>query len=117
MAFLRKLQRPAEGALDRPDACDPAFGEKYPALHEYLTRSRDDSGKTRQTASLTVYGHSGRFKAFLNDRDSGASLGVESDAFTGLLAALEAELESDAPSWFWRQGTGDQGGKKKSRGG
>lgn len=104
MAFLRRLQRPAQGSLDRPDPVDSELAGKFPALHEYLTRSRDDEGKARQTASLTVYGHAGAFKGFLNDRDSGGSLGVQSDSLAGLLRALEAELESDAPSWFWRQG-------------
>jgi hypothetical protein len=91
------------------------MAKRYPALHEYLTASRDPEGKVRQTCSLAIYGHLGRFKAFLNDRDCGAAIGVESDSVAGLLGALEAELESDAPSWFWRQGQGENGGKKKGR--
>lgn len=117
MGFLRRLQRPAENSVDKPDAHDPQLADKYPALHEHLTRSRDDEGKRRQTCSLTVYGHLGGFKAFLNDRDSGGSLGVQSDSFTGLLAALEAELESDSPSWFWREGGPKHPAKNRGKGG
>lgn len=115
VAFLRKLQRPAQGSLDRPDAVDPQMVAVYPALHEHLTRTRDDDGAVRQTCSLTVFGHAGGFKAFLNDRDSGGSIGVQSDSFTGLLKALEAELESDAPSWFWRQAPESGGGKGRGK--
>jgi hypothetical protein len=107
VAFLRKLQRPAPGSVDKPDAHDPELAAKFPAVHEHLTRSRDDDGKARQTSSLTVYGQQGGLRAFLNDRDSGASLGVTAGTLQGLLAALEAELESPEPSWFWRNG-GDQ---------
>lgn len=115
MAFLRKLQRPAQGALDKPDPVDPEISSKFPALHEHLTRSVDDEGKRRQTCSLTLYGASGGFRAFLNDRDSGASLGVVSDSIQGLLRALEAELESDAPNWYWREGAQGQGGGKRGK--
>jgi hypothetical protein len=116
MAFLRKLSRPAQGALDKPDPVDQDMAAHFPALHEHLTRSRDDEGKPRQTCSLTLYGQPGGFRAFLNDRDSGGSLGVVADSVTGLLRALEAELESDAPNWYWRQGSDGQpgrGGKKR----
>lgn len=114
VSFLRKLTRPAQGSLDRPDASDPELASRFPALHEHLTCSRDAEGKPRQTCSLTVYGQAGAFKAFLNDRDSGGSLGVQAGTLAGLLGALEAELESEAPSWFWRQGS--ESGSAKSRG-
>lgn len=115
MGFLRKLTRPAEGAVDRPEANDPQIAASHPALHDHLTRLRNDDGSARQTCSLTLYGQAGRFKAFLNDRDSGASLGVESDSIGGLLRALEAELESDAPSWFWREGGGSHPAKNRGK--
>ena len=114
MAFLRKLTRPTQGALDRPDPVDQELAAKFPVLHAHLTRTRDDDNQVRQTCSLTFYGHAGAFKGFLNDRDSGGSLGVQADSLAGLLRALEAELESDSPSWFWRQGT-DREGKQERR--
>lgn len=116
MGFLRKLTRPPQGHLAKPDGCDPELIKKFPAFHEWLTRQLDDDGKPRQTASFTVYGVPGGFRGFLNDRDTGASLSAESDSFKGLLAALEGELESEAPHWFWRQPQGQQGGKKKGKG-
>lgn len=115
MAFLRKLTRPQQGALDRPDPVDQELASKFPALHEHLTRTKDDDGKARQTCSLTVFGHAGVFKAFLNDRDSGGSIGVQADSLAGLLRALEAELESDSPSWFWRQGGEAHPAKNRGR--
>jgi len=115
MAFLRKLTRPAQGALDKPDPVDQELASKFPALHEHLTRSTDDDGKRRQTSSLTLYGQAGGFRAFLNDRDSGASLGVVADSVAGLLRALEAELESDSPNWFWREGGGAHPGKNRGK--
>lgn len=115
VAFLRKLQRPAQGAVDKPDAHDPELAGKFPALHEHLTRSRDDDGKPRQTCSLTIYGQQGAFRAFLNDRDSGASLGVTGGTLQGLLGALEAELESPEPNWFWRQGGDSHPAKNRGK--
>lgn len=116
MSFLRRLQRPSEAAVDRAVAHDPQLAGKYPALHEYLTAVVGPDGKRRQTSSLTVYSQQGRFRGFLNDRDSGGSLGAESDSFTGLLGALEAELESDSPNWFWREG-GSKHPAKNRKGG
>lgn len=116
MAFLRKLQRPEPGTLDRPDAADPKLAAAYPALCEHLCRSRDDDGKPRQTCSLTLFGASGGFRGFLNDRDSGASIAVHSESFTGLLAALEADLQSDSPHWTWRPDVDGKKGRKSGRG-
>ena len=116
MAFVRRLQRPAQGSLDKPDAHDPELAAKFPALAEHLTRSTDDEGKPRQTCSLTLYGSPGGFRAFLNERDSGASLAVTGGTLAGILAALEAELESPEPAWYWRNNqpsTGAPGRKKK----
>jgi len=112
VAFLRKLTRPQPGALDRPDTADPKLASAYPALCEHLCRTRDDDGQPRQTCSLTLFGAQGGFRAFLNDRDTGAAIAVTADAFTGILAALEAELQSDHPNWHWRpEGNGKGAGK------
>ena len=102
VSFLRKVQRPESGQTDRPDASDPQLAKLYPALSEHLCRSRDDDGVQRQTCSLTVFGAAGGFRAFLNDRDSGASIAVFSESFSGILSALECDLQCDHPNWYFR---------------
>jgi hypothetical protein len=114
VAFLRKLQRPEHPGLDRPDTVDPKLAGAYPALSEHLCRTRDDDGQPRQTCSLTIFGAAGGFRGFLNDRDTGAAIAVTADTFTGLLAALEADLQSDRPNWTWRP---ESNGKGKGKGG
>lgn len=113
---IRKLSRPQQGAVDRPCANDQELARKFPHLHQHLTLNVYEDGSPRQTCSLTVFAQSGRFRAFLNDRDSGGSIGVEGEGLQGLLRALEAELASPQPSWFWRQDGGQSGRTKGKRG-
>lgn len=117
LSFIRKLSRPAASDVAVCDPVDPDFSKSHAALHEHLASSVDAEGKRRQTCSLTVYGVPGRFKGFLNDRDSGGAIGVEAGTFYGILEALEAELESDNPSWFWREGAKGGPRTKKGKGG
>lgn len=113
VSFLRKLSRPVQGSVDRPDASDPKLASKFPALLEHITCSKGSDGAARQTCSLTIFGAPGGFRAYLNDRDSGAAIMVSADRFEGILSALEAELQSESPSWFWRPENGNGKGKKR----
>jgi len=117
VAYLRKLQRPEPGAAQRPDGSDPKLHASYPALCEHLLRTTDDDGQPRQTCSFTVFGVPGGFRGFLNDRDSGAAISAFSETFVGLLAGLEADLQSDQPGWYFRpEGNGKGTGKGRKGG-
>lgn len=109
---IRKLSRPAQGAVDRPCANDQEIARKFPHLHQHLTLTSYEDGSPRQTCSLTFFAQQGRFRGFLNDRDSGGAIGVEADGLQGILRALEAELASPQPSWFWRNDQGPRAGVK-----
>lgn len=115
MAEIRKLQRPVQGAVARADAADQELQRKFPVLHQHITRQLYEDGSARQPCSFTFYGAAGAFRAFLNDRDSGGSLGVVADSLQACLRALEAELTSESPAWFWRNGGSEHPAKNRGK--
>lgn len=100
-SFVSRIQRPAAGSVDKPAAADAELARDHPALHAHLTAVTYPDGSARKTCSLTLYAQGNGFRAFLNDRDSGAAVAVEATSLAGLLAALEASLVSDDPGWRW----------------
>lgn len=108
-----RFVKPAASA-DAEPVKDPAvtgcpFPSEYPALWEYLTASRWEDGRPRQTATLMVCVEDGRFKGCVNDRANGRSVWVSAGSFTGLLGAVEAVLQSGQAEWRrnqWSKGKG-----------
>jgi len=116
MSWLRQVRRP-DGPLGSGGiAADPAWLSEYPALHEYLTAGANPDGSPRRTATLTVFAELGTWKAFLNERDSGASLCASGGTVGETLAALEVMLESEVPPWRFSDRAKPDNGKKSRRG-
>jgi hypothetical protein len=86
---------------------DPAFNEKYPRLHAFMTvtRVQKTPGEwvPRRTASVSVFLHSGGLGASLNDRGQNRSLFVTVDTFLSIWDALEAMLAADRPAWRYSE--------------
>lgn len=57
------------------------------------------SGSPRRTGTITVFSEDGRFKAVLNDRQSGSACFVTSDSALGLLDAAEVILADGKGDW------------------
>jgi len=105
----------AKGKMaDVPAACgDATLSKKYPALFEFLTCNRDDEGRERKTATLSIFYHDGQFKCFLNDRQEECSTCVTATTLNGLWEALESRITSSEPGW---RALRQQGGGKGHRG-
>jgi len=113
LGWVKKLTRPSNDVGGGVVARDDEWVHQYPAVHEWLCDAVDADGRTRRTATLTLFAEGGAFKLFINDRASGASLCVTGSTVAGAFAALEAVLEEPDPPWRWydrpRPGKGKEG--------
>lgn len=98
-AFLRQPPPPGAVALacPPPEEGDPLF--TYPALHEFLTLAVWDDGSPRQTGTLLLCWGEGRWRAWLNDRDSQRSAWLSAAALADLLGAIEDGLVGSSLEW------------------
>jgi len=112
MSFIDKHRQ--TGSLSNGgQLTDRVFQADYPALFEYLGLTQYPDGKSRQTASLTLFSEDGLWKACLNDRETAQVLFVTETSFGVLLAALELLLQSDRPPWRPGRASGSGGSKGK----
>lgn len=70
-----------------------------PLTLEQLTATTYDDGSRRQTATLSIFVDEGQLKLALHDRTESRSIFLTGDTLTGLLDALEMELEDPLPDW------------------
>jgi hypothetical protein len=75
----------------------------YPTLHDFLTIT-GIGGKVRKTATVLFFFESGKVKACLNDRESGAYAFVSGDGCRELLEALEGGLAKGGLDWRQKKG-------------
>ena len=111
MKYIQKSLAKVPVAADTP-AEEKVFARVAPALHEFLTCSREGD-KPRQTATWLIFCQDGLFKCFLTDRESGKQLAAAGDSFQALIAALEARITSEAPEWRQKPPWDSQKGKGK----
>jgi hypothetical protein len=78
---------------------DAEFTRRWPCVSLLMTALRDDAGKVRTVATLTVVCEDGSFKAGLKERDQQLSLWRSGETMQGVLDALETALESGTADW------------------
>jgi len=83
----------------KPAAEDAAASKQYPNIVLLLTATKDDAGKLRKTATLTICAEDGLFKGGIRDRENSASLWKSAKTFDGLFKALEAALDDPDAEW------------------
>lgn len=99
MGWIKKAETEDKTVDSRCAAYDDNMAGEFPALHEYMTLKTLADGKTRQTASLTLFCEDGLFKGCLNERDQGVSLWATSATLDELLRTLDALLQSETTPW------------------
>lgn len=110
--FIKAQKSMAAKAPAGQAAHDKDLAKSHPAIHEFLTCAKDDEGKERQTATLTVSCEEGGFKLGLSDREAEQSLWAFGKTLATALDALEGILEGGEGQWRkW----GKDWGKGKSR--
>ncbi len=112
MSFLSKAKG-VNGPATAKDAYDSDLIALAPAVHEFLTASKDEDLRPRKTSTLTFFSEAGLFKVCLNEREQGLTLWATSDTFEGCLVALESILAAPVVPWRVVPQTGPQGQKKK----
>lgn len=91
------------------DLRDEVFAATFPAIAEYLTLTKWESGKPRKTTTLTLFVEDGAFKVCVNDRDGGRVAFVTGNALGEVWDALEGGLAT--ASLDWRRAAGDRARK------
>jgi hypothetical protein len=107
------LRKPEPATLYGPAPTaweDPDFAERFPHIHEWMSKSTYEDGSPRATATLTMVCSEGAFKLFFNDRDNDRSSCVNSSTFDEALTLLEAGLRGDTLIWTVKRNyNGNQG--------
>jgi len=75
------------------------FGEAFPALWEFMTLARWESGKARVLGSLTLFVESGLVKCCVNDKDRRLMAFVGASGLLAVLEEVEKQLQEDCVSW------------------
>ena len=84
--------------------------QDHPALCEFLSLSFWEDGESRIPGTLLLCFGEGRWKCWINDRDSGRTAWLSGGTMTDLLDGLEARLQAD--NLDWRVAPGSNGKKK-----
>lgn len=79
------------------EACE--IMRAYPALTEFLACEAWEPGLGRITGTLLLCSEGGRWRAWLNDRDSQASTWVSGPSLTALLLAADGGLRLGGLDW------------------
>lgn len=93
-----KQRRPSDnGCLGH----DSWLADHAPTVLAMLARTKDAEGKSRRTATVTVFcdEQDGRFKAVIKDRESLESLWVTIDDLGAFFESLEDALTSERALW------------------
>lgn len=101
-----------KGSSENPPV-DEAFAKKMPALWEWLTASKDETGEARETGTLLIFAEEGLIKVCACNRDTGHVAFVSAKTLQDALLKVDKGLGAD--SLDWRLSKRDRGGKGKSR--
>jgi len=88
---------------------DTLLPRRSPTLFQFLTDDHWDDGSPREPGTLLLFADGGRFKACLNDRDSGSSVFVSGVSLEAILEALEEGLAGDSLEWRAKKPQGGRG--------
>jgi len=100
VSFIRSKDQLRASSVEIPVGIDPEAQELFPGLMEYLTRAKDDNGRPRKTATMTILVQDGAWKATLNDRETGYQCWVTGGSALEAIRALEAAVCD--PRTVWR---------------
>lgn len=100
--MARFLQEPSKNgtkelALTPLDAA--AFGEAFPALFEFMSLARWESGKARILGSLTLFMEQGLVKCCVSDKDARLMAFVGASGLVEVLEEVEKQLAEGCVSW------------------
>ena len=116
MSWVKQIRRPDGGPGAGGVVSDPDWVRELPALHEYLTLGTHPDGTVRRTSTLTLFAEHGSWKAWLNERDAGASLCASGPTVADTLAALEVMLEAENCPWRFSDAPKQENGRRPRRG-
>lgn len=77
----------------------PVLRVGHPAIWDYLTIDRYDSGQSRKTSTLMVLVEEGHVKCCLNDRERNRSMWIAAMSLSEALDLIETHLDAGTGRW------------------
>jgi len=78
---------------------DPGDKADYPTIFGFLTETKYDDGKPRQTGSISIFTQLGVLKASISDKDNGQVAYVEALTLHELIELVERAICDDSTEW------------------
>jgi len=99
--FEMAMKRPVNGTTTNPgvNEDDPQFFDWYPHLHERLSETRWEDGKSRKTDTLMLFREHSMWKILIHDREARTKAWVSGSTWEGVLKALERGLGEETLEW------------------
>jgi len=79
---------------------DPVFFDWYPHLHERLSETKWEDGKSRKTDTLMLFREHSMWKILIHDREARLKAWVSAATWEGVLKALERGLGEETLEWL-----------------
>lgn len=114
---LRALRDRLSGNSEKGSSENPPIDEttskKMPALWEWLTATKDETGEARETGTILIFAEEGLVKMCVCNRDTGHVAFISAKTLQDAFLKVDKGLAAD--SLDWRLSKRDKGAKGKSR--
>jgi len=100
--FEMGMKRPASDSqrATGTNEDDPVFFDWYPHLHERLSETKWEDGKSRKTDTLMLFREHSMWKILIHDREARLKAWVSAATWEGVLKALERGLGEETLEWL-----------------
>jgi len=95
----RRSTGESNGDSSRDRLLDEDFFEEWPTVWEYLSETRFDDGKPRETSTVLIFVDAERLKVCLSDREANEVAFVSGATFKEAMDALERGLAGGTLDW------------------
>jgi hypothetical protein len=99
MSLLKRSLPSDNGAGGSPAGNVVGVGDSWPAAAEFLTMTRWEDGKRRETGTIMIVCEGGMWKAWLHDRDAHRSAWLSGSTAAEMMEAVEQALLSGCVGW------------------
>lgn len=98
MHMSRPSKKSSGGPLAVPlEACP--LSERWPALAEFLSSGAWDNGDPRERGTMLLVWSDGRWRAWLNDKDTGAAAWMSGETLSEVLDDASEALREGSLEW------------------
>lgn len=100
-SIMKYVTKATGTAVTKPKASneDESFLVLFPAMVEWLTESKWDDGKKRETGTAMLLAEGGLWKLWMHDRDGKRSCWISAESLTTLIQRADEVAQGGAGEW------------------